>query len=109
MNLASTDGGDVVEALRKQLGELLLASRNGSYPEFSPGQLPRARIDAEHGQAMPIELRLHSGGRVIIRKLQLHGRKASCRRGCKPLDHPPLGKEIGQVGSKPRHRDVFVS
>src|ERR1700730_17449809 len=109
MNLASTGGGDVVDALRKQLGELLLTSRNGPYPEFSPGQLARARIDAEHGQAMPIELRFHSGRCVIIRQLQLHGRKASCRRGRKPLDHPPLGKEIGEVGSKPRHENVSLS
>src|ERR1700730_4135396 len=103
MNLASTDGGDVVEALRKQLGELLLASRNGPYPEFSPGQLARARIDAEHGQTMPIELRFHSGRCVIIRQLQLHRRKASCCRGRKALDHPPFGEEVGEVGSKARH------
>ena len=64
MNLAASDRCDIVERLRKQRGKLLFPAGYGSQPEFARAALPRRRVDAEHGQTMPVELSLHGRGRM---------------------------------------------
>jgi len=91
MNLASTDGGGRSrDFAQNNLANSCSRPGMAPTPNSPPASLPRARIDPQHGQAMPIELRLHSGRRVIIRKLQLHGRKASCRRRLQTARSSPV-------------------
>ncbi len=89
VDLAAADGGDVVERLLEQRGEFLLAAGDGGDAELALRQLTGRGVDAEHGQAVPVELGLHGGGRVVVGKLQLD------RRESRPRPRPRTARSAG--------------
>ncbi len=101
--MAAADGGDVVERLLEQRGELLLAARDGGDPELPRRRPPGRGVDAEHGQAMAVELGLHGRGREVIGNLQLDRPETGGGRRRKPLEQRSFGEKIREVGGEARH------
>src|SRR5262249_48092365 len=104
MDLAAADRCDVVERLLEQRGELLLAAGNGGNAELARRPMPGRGVEAEHRQAVAIELGLHRGRRMIIGKLQLDRLEAGGGRGGEPLDQRTFGEEISEIGGEAGHR-----
>ena len=96
--------GDVVERLLEHGGEFLLAAGNRRHAELPGRRLAGRGVDAEHGQAVAIELGPHGGGRVVIGQLQLDRPEAGRGRRRETLDQRAFGEKIGQVGGEARHR-----
>src|SRR6516225_11913177 len=103
MDLTTADGGDVVERLPEQRGEFALAAGDGGDAELTRHRLTGRGVDAEHGQAVAVELGLHGGRRVIVGKLQLDRPKAGRGRRGETLDQRALGEKISEIGGEARH------
>ncbi len=68
---AAADRRDVVERLPKQRGEFALAPGHRGEARTRRPPLPGRGVEAEHGEAVPLELGLHRRGRMVVGKLQL--------------------------------------
>src|SRR5262249_46381366 len=103
VDLTAADGGDVVERLLEQRGELALAAGNGGDAELACRQLTGRSVDAEHGQAVAVGLGLPGGRRVVVGQLQLNRPKAGRGRRRETLDQGALGEKIREIGGEARH------
>ena len=101
VNGPPSDRHGIVERAAKQRGEILLAPRHRG--EAGCGARRRGRVDAENGEAMPLDLAPDIGGGMVVRGLQLDRLEARRRGRREPLQQRKLGEEIGEIGGEARH------
>ena len=103
MDLPPADRDHIVERLPEQDREFSLAARHAGEPELTGLHIAGRRVEAEHGQAVLFELRLHRARGVVVGKLQLDRGEARGRRGREALHERSLGEQVGEIGGKAGH------
>src|SRR5262245_24048541 len=109
MSLTAADGGDVGERLLEQRGEFALAAGDGGDAELARRRLTGRGVDAEHGQAVAVELGLHGGRRVVVGELQLDRPKTGRGRSRETFDQRALGEKISEIGGEARHAQIHLA
>ena len=99
------DADRIVERPGEQRGELLLRAR--APPRRRPGRRTHPGVDAEHGQAVPLDLAADVGRLLVIRGLQLDGLEARAGGGAEPREQRAFGEEIGEIRGKTGHGPLF--
>src|SRR5262245_10016646 len=108
VDLTAADGSDVVERLLEQRVKFPLVAGDGSDAELARCGLSRRGVDAEYGQAVPVELDLNRRRRVIIGDLQLDRAKSGGGRCGEPPDQRPLGEHISEIGGEAGHAGLTM-
>ena len=103
MDLTAAERDDVVERLLEDRGEFLLPARDRRHAEFSCRLLAGRGVDAEHREAVTVDLGPQRGRRVVIHELQFDRPEARRGRGAKALDQRTLGEQVAEVGGEARH------
>ena len=106
MDLAAADRHHIRERLMEQRGKFRLAPRYRRDADLTARRTSRRRVDAEHDQAMAIELGTHRRRRLIVGQLQLDCLEARRGRRTETLDEWPLSEQIGEVGGKAGHGEI---
>src|SRR5579871_34485 len=104
MDRGAADHDHIIERLAECRVPFALAARTRAETEIAVAA--HRRVDAELGEAMPLQLRLHGRRRYIIRKLQLDRSKASRRGRAEALEQRALGEQITEIGGEAGHAHI---
>ena len=99
MDGAAADRHHIIERALEGGVPIALAPRQRGKAEFRALR----RVDAELGQAVPLQLGRHRGRRDVIGKLQLDRGEASRGGGAEALDQRTLGEQMAEIGGKAGH------
>ena len=101
----AADDADVVERLREQRVELLLAPGHGADAEHRAVGA-RTGVDTEHDELVARRGLLNRHRRHFERKLKLGRLEAAGRRSVDAREQGKLGKEQSEIGGKARHEGL---